>query len=80
LRAPTDFLGRWVGRRAGDDTAIVYKALIAKLVLPSSRISEYICAPMRFGEFNDAQLQNMLLAQRLLENSVDLPKAVDSTS
>jgi ABC-type nitrate/sulfonate/bicarbonate transport system substrate-binding protein len=40
LRTPADFVGHRVGRRAGDDTAIVYNAMIAKLGLPRSRISE----------------------------------------
>ena len=40
LRAPPDFVGRRVGRRSGDDTAIVYSALIAKLGLPRSRTTE----------------------------------------
>jgi ABC-type nitrate/sulfonate/bicarbonate transport system substrate-binding protein len=40
LRTPSDFVDRRIGRRSGDDTAIVYSALIAKLGLPRSRISE----------------------------------------
>jgi ABC-type nitrate/sulfonate/bicarbonate transport system substrate-binding protein len=39
LRTPADFVGRRIGRREGDDTAIVYSALVARLGLPSSRIS-----------------------------------------
>jgi ABC-type nitrate/sulfonate/bicarbonate transport system substrate-binding protein len=40
VRAPQDFVGRRVGRRADDDTSISYDALAAKLGLPRSRISE----------------------------------------
>jgi ABC-type nitrate/sulfonate/bicarbonate transport system substrate-binding protein len=40
LRTPWDFAGHRVGRRVGDDTSIVYDALIKKLGLPRSRISE----------------------------------------
>jgi ABC-type nitrate/sulfonate/bicarbonate transport system substrate-binding protein len=40
LRTPWDFVGRRVGRRAEDDTAIVYDALTAKLGLPRSKIVE----------------------------------------
>jgi ABC-type nitrate/sulfonate/bicarbonate transport system substrate-binding protein len=40
IRAPKDFVGRRVGRRAGDDTAIIYDALIARLGLPRSMIHE----------------------------------------
>ena len=39
LRAPADFVGHRVGRRA-DDSAVVFDALVAKLGLPPSRISE----------------------------------------
>ena len=40
LRNPGDFVGHRVGRRAGDETAIVYRAMITRLGLPMSRIVE----------------------------------------
>jgi ABC-type nitrate/sulfonate/bicarbonate transport system substrate-binding protein len=40
LRTPQDFIGHRVGRRAGDDTAFVYTAIVERLGLPRSRISE----------------------------------------
>ena len=40
LRTPSDFAGHRIGRRVGDDTSIVYEALIEKLGLPRSRITE----------------------------------------
>jgi ABC-type nitrate/sulfonate/bicarbonate transport system substrate-binding protein len=40
VRAPWDFAGHRIGRRVGDDTSIVYDALIEKLGLPRSRITE----------------------------------------
>jgi ABC-type nitrate/sulfonate/bicarbonate transport system substrate-binding protein len=38
LRTPQAFVGRPIGRRAGDDTAVIYDALIARLGLPRSMI------------------------------------------
>jgi ABC-type nitrate/sulfonate/bicarbonate transport system substrate-binding protein len=40
VRTPWDFAGHRIGRRAGDDTSIMYDALIEKLGLPRSRITE----------------------------------------
>lgn len=40
LRTPWDFVGRRIGRRAEDDFAIVYDALITKLGLQRSHIAE----------------------------------------
>ena len=39
IRAPQDFAGRRIGYRAGDDSALVYDALVARLGLPQSRIT-----------------------------------------
>jgi ABC-type nitrate/sulfonate/bicarbonate transport system substrate-binding protein len=38
IRTPLDFAGRRVGYRAGDDSALVYDTLVARLGLPQSRI------------------------------------------
>ena len=40
IQTPRDFAGHRVGRRSGDDTSIIYDALVAKLGLPQSRITE----------------------------------------
>jgi NitT/TauT family transport system substrate-binding protein len=39
-RTPQDFIGRRVGRRGGDDTALSYTAMVERVGLPRSRISE----------------------------------------
>jgi ABC-type nitrate/sulfonate/bicarbonate transport system substrate-binding protein len=40
IRAPQDFAGRRIGYRAGDDSALVYDALVAQLGLPQSAITQ----------------------------------------
>jgi ABC-type nitrate/sulfonate/bicarbonate transport system substrate-binding protein len=40
VQTPADFPGRKLGRRNGDDTAVAFDALTAKLALARSRISE----------------------------------------
>ena len=39
IRTPQDFAGRRIGYRAGDDSALVYDTLVARLGLPQSRIT-----------------------------------------
>jgi ABC-type nitrate/sulfonate/bicarbonate transport system substrate-binding protein len=40
IRTPWDFVDHRIGRRQSDDTAVVYDALVTRLGLPRSRISE----------------------------------------
>ena len=40
IQTPQDFADHRIGRRAGDDTAVVYDTLVAKLGLPQSKITE----------------------------------------
>lgn len=40
LRNPRDFVNRRIGRRAGDDTAVIFEALTAKLGLPRSTMRD----------------------------------------
>jgi NitT/TauT family transport system substrate-binding protein len=40
IRTPQDFAGRRIGYRAGDDSALVYETLVARLGLPQSRTTQ----------------------------------------
>jgi ABC-type nitrate/sulfonate/bicarbonate transport system substrate-binding protein len=41
LLTPANFSGHSIGHRVGDDTSIIYDALVSRLGLPSSKISEF---------------------------------------